>query len=142
LIHALVSPVLAVILGRMTEAGMGRRKRDEAKAAHWRGHVAAQDSSGLSVRAYCAEQGLREPAFYAWKRTLRERDAADVAAGPESGRAAFAEVVVVREAPVPSSAPDALVVGFACGARVRLAPGFDAPLFSQVARALLEAERC
>lgn len=117
---------------------MGRRRRDEAKAAHWRGHVAAQGSSGLTVRAYCAAQGLREPAFYAWKRTLRERDAA----GVETGGAAFAEVVVVRDASAPTAAAGALVVEFACGARVRLDCGFDAPLFARLARALLEAERC
>lgn len=120
---------------------MGRRRRNEAKAAHWRGHVAAQDSSGLSVRAYCAAYGLREPGFYAWKRTLRERDAEGLAAGPDAGRAAFAELVV-REAPAPCATVGTLVVEFACGARVHVDRAFDAPLFTRLAHALLEAERC
>jgi hypothetical protein len=31
-------------------------------------------ASGLSARAFCAREGLAEPSFYSWRRTLAERD--------------------------------------------------------------------
>jgi transposase-like protein len=36
--------------------------------------VRRQTESGLSIRAFCQQQQLREPLFYAWRRTIRERD--------------------------------------------------------------------
>jgi transposase-like protein len=30
--------------------------------------------SGLSIRAFCRKHNLAEPSFYAWRRTLAERD--------------------------------------------------------------------
>lgn len=56
---------------------MSGRRRPQAggKAQFWRGHLARQPRSGLSIRAYCARQGLSEPSFYAWRAELARRDA-------------------------------------------------------------------
>jgi len=35
-----------------------------------------QEASGLSVRQFCEKRGLREPSFYAWRRTLKQSDQA------------------------------------------------------------------
>jgi hypothetical protein len=48
--------------------------RDVAKERFWRRIVRQWRESGLSVRAFCAQQGLAEPNSYAWRRTIRERD--------------------------------------------------------------------
>jgi hypothetical protein len=53
---------------------MARHERDVAKEGLWRDVVARQTVSGLSVRAFCSREQLRESAFYAWRRTIRERD--------------------------------------------------------------------
>lgn len=53
---------------------MARHERDVAKEGRWRDVVARQAVSGLSVRAFCQREQLRESAFYAWRRTIRERD--------------------------------------------------------------------
>lgn len=45
------------------------------KEAYWRWHVGVQSAGGESVRAYCRQQGLSEPSFYAWRRALAKRDA-------------------------------------------------------------------
>jgi len=129
---------------------MGRR--DGGKEAQWRRHVRGQRASGLSVRGYCASHGLRESAFYWWKRIIGERDAEKAPAQALGrteplGRASFAEVVV-RETPQASAEAEdqgiiaGLLVEFPCGARVRLGQGFDAAEFARVARALLAVERC
>ena len=55
---------------------MARRQRDPAKEAFWRDVLRRFAASGLSVRAFCKLERLAEPAFYAWRWTIGERDAA------------------------------------------------------------------
>ena len=72
----------------------GAAVRDRKKEARWRGIVRGQASSGLSVRAYCKQHGLREHGFYWWRRELVRRDAAK-----SSRPATFVPVQVVKEEP-------------------------------------------
>lgn len=48
--------------------------RNRKKESFWRRHVRAQTTNGESVRAYCRGRGLKEPAFYWWRRELAQRD--------------------------------------------------------------------
>jgi hypothetical protein len=57
-------------------------RRSAEKEQFWQGHVARQRAGGLSVRVYCARQGLTEPSFYAWRRELARRDQARRSARP------------------------------------------------------------
>ncbi len=50
--------------------------RDRNKAAFWRRVLRRQAGSGLSIRAWCRQQDLREPSFYWWRRKLARRDGA------------------------------------------------------------------
>ena len=50
------------------------RRRNPQREEFWRKTLAAWEKSGQSVRAFCAGRGLSEPSFYAWRRTLRERN--------------------------------------------------------------------
>src|ERR1700733_6463413 len=52
----------------------GQSNRDRGKEQFWRRTFRQWRRSGLSVRAYCAEHGLAEPSFYAWRRIVAERD--------------------------------------------------------------------
>lgn len=52
---------------------MAKGDRDLAKEQLWREAVARQASSGLNVRSFCQQEQLTESAFYAWRRTIRER---------------------------------------------------------------------
>ena len=45
-------------------------------------------ASELSVRAFCAQQGVAEASFYSWKRELRLRDAGTPSAAAKSSAAA------------------------------------------------------
>lgn len=51
-------------------------RRSGERAAFWREQVREQAAGGLTVRRFCQARGLSEPSFYAWRRTLREREAA------------------------------------------------------------------
>ncbi len=53
---------------------MANMQRDAGKEQFWRGVLKRQAASGLSVRAFCQRERLTESSFYAWRRTLAERD--------------------------------------------------------------------
>jgi hypothetical protein len=54
---------------------MGRGPgRSQAKERIWRQHVERQRRSKLTVRDFCADAGISEPSFYAWRRELARRD--------------------------------------------------------------------
>ena len=93
---------------------MSRRRAEEW--AKWRGLVSEQGQSGGSVAAFCGERGLRDSQFFAWKKRLRNAEAAQ-----------FVEVRPV-EGLVQSSAArnHAIEVRLAGGRSVVVAPGFDA----------------
>jgi hypothetical protein len=114
---------------------MGRRGREPSVELEqsWRARVREQQSSGQSVAAYCASEGLSAASFYAWRRTLAERDRRRRSAG----RPQFVPVRVKAEASVPLPL-DVVLDG---GGVVRVGPGFDAALLRAVVAAL-EAAPC
>ena len=54
---------------------MTKRGRDTEREAFWRLALSEQRASGLSVRAFCRREGLSQASWYAWRRTLAEREA-------------------------------------------------------------------
>jgi|SRR5208282_483598 transposase-like protein len=40
-------------------------------AEEWRQIIDGQRTSGLTIAAYCRDRGIKDSAFYAWKRRLR-----------------------------------------------------------------------
>jgi Transposase len=50
-----------------------------ANRDRWQGLIERQAESGLSVRAFCRQESLREPSFYAWRRKLAQREGKDMA---------------------------------------------------------------
>lgn len=53
---------------------MANKQRDVSKERFWRSALKRQANSGLSVRAFCQREQLTESAFYAWRRTVAERN--------------------------------------------------------------------
>ena len=60
--------------------GKRTSKRNLRLEARWRALLARYPKSGLSVRAFCARQRVKECGFYTWRRTLRLRDQEQAAA--------------------------------------------------------------
>lgn len=52
------------------------KRRDPQREAMWREVLTRHGRSGLGVRAFCQQQRLPESSFHAWRRTIRQRDAA------------------------------------------------------------------
>jgi transposase-like protein len=78
---------------------MATKNRDGEREAYWQGVLRRHAQSGQSVRAFCRCEQLSEPSFYAWRRTIEERDAA----GRQPMQPAFLPVAI-RETPAAESA--------------------------------------
>jgi transposase-like protein len=111
---------------------MARGQRDSGKEQFWSGIVRLWQRSGQTVRAFCDEQGVSEPSFYAWRRILAQRDR----------HAAAPAFVPLHITPAPATAPPpSLEVVVGAGRVVRVPPGFDAATLRDLL-AVLEAPSC
>jgi transposase-like protein len=126
----------------------GRRKRDFGKERFWRRALRQWRRSGLNVRAFCAEHGVTEASFYAWRRIVAQRDqeSASVHAKPERDRVRHATPanddapVFVPLRVIDASAQAAFEILLARGRVVRVLRGFDTETLRQLL-AILEEDR-
>ena len=105
-----------------------------SKEQLWRAVVRRWRASGLSVRAFCQQQGIAQPTFYAWRRTLAQRDAETVN---------FVPVRVTADSQALTTADSwagAVELVLGAGRRLRVGPGFDGPTLTRLL-ALLEEGR-
>lgn len=108
-------------------------RRSIDKEQFWRGKMRQFRSSGLSVRAFCEEQGLSQPSFYAWRRTLVARDKATLRFVP-------VQVTPQLQPMAPDMSTGAVELVLHGGRRLRIGPGFDEPTLTRLL-ALLEESR-
>ena len=117
---------------------MARWQRDRAKERTWRQHVVAWRRSRVTVRAYCASQGLPEPNFYAWRRTLAARD---LQAARRRRRAPTPSFIPVRVVSDVTPSRRSVEVVLANGRVLRVGGDFDPQVVRQLL-ALLEEPAC
>jgi hypothetical protein len=96
-----------------------RQGKSEAWAK-WRGLVSEQIESGRCVAEFCRERGLKSGQFFAWKKRLRESEAAkfvavEVSPDPDPKRV-----------PGPEVHGGAIEVRLGRGRSLVIEPGFDA----------------
>jgi hypothetical protein len=107
--------------------------RQSKKELYWRGMVERWQRSGQTIRAFCDARGLSEPSFYAWKRTIAERDQRQEAADMP----AFLPVRVA-----PSAASPTLEVVVGPGRVIRVPSDFDADMLRRLLAVLQEGPSC
>ena len=105
---------------------MAASKRDPAKEALWRKTLKRFSASGLSVREFCKRENVTESAFYAWRRTIGERDDAG------NSEPAFVPAVINGEAQhdVP------LVLALTSGMKLHFPPATPAKRVAELVHAL------
>jgi hypothetical protein len=121
-----------------------RRERDSGKERFWRDAVRRWDRSKWTVRDFCAEHGLSEASFYAWRRIIAERDKRAARRSSErddqTGTVEPPAFVPVRV--TPAAPPPALEVVIGAGRVVRVSPGFDAATLRNLLAVLEEVSSC
>lgn len=135
------------------------RRGDPQRREHWEAVVRRWREGGQAVRAYCRAEGVRESAFYFWRKKLEGR--AGGAAGksePAPARPTASGVQPPQATPshrlsTPSFLPVRLVESHTAGAgsgleivleqgrTVRVSPGFDRQTLADVL-AVLEVRPC
>jgi len=104
------------------------RVASEALALTWNRRIARQRRSQVSIAEFCSEEGISPNTFYAWRRRLREGDAA----GSRSG------LFVPIELPSPW-APAGVRIELPGGAVVILPPEASAELVTAAIGAVMRA---
>jgi hypothetical protein len=112
---------------------MANKNRDGKREAFWRGVLKRHATGGHSIRAFCRREKLSEPSFYAWRRTIHERDAAR----KHSPRLAFLPAAIVPPAIDDVAASDgSLVIELRGGRRLRLPESMAAGRVAELVHAL------
>lgn len=110
-------------------------QRDSEREQFWRRTIEACARSGDTIRRFCADRGLNEPSFYAWRRELRRRDAERNVPTrvPNTGRRAAARFVPLTVKPPAPSSSIEIVRG---GTTIRFPRDVDAGLLAGVLEAI------
>ena len=97
-----------------------RRPRHE----QWQELITQHEQSGLTVQAFCAQQGVTAASFYQWRKQLRDK--------------AGMRFALVEHSVNGSRSSAAVELVLASGERVQVAPGTDAATLRMVLGVLRE----
>jgi transposase len=100
------------------------KPRDPDKEQYWRQLIQRWQRSRLSARAFCQCHDLSLPSFYAWRRTLRQRDQRT----DPAPLVTFVPVQVRHD----DDAPPPLELVLANGRCLRIPQGYDADQLRQL----------
>ena len=116
---------------------MGKAKiSDTEQRQFWQMVLEKFQSSGLSVRQFCRQEGLSEPSFYSWRRRLTQARNSDGISKPETQSEAFIRVSI------PPSQPGCLELILAAGHTLRIPLDIDGAFLTGVLSALTQAKLC
>ncbi|MDB4650200.1 transposase [Pirellulaceae bacterium] len=85
---------------------MANSNRSLEKEQFWRLVLDEQAASGLSVRAFCRQEGISEPSYYAWRKELAVRDAKPVSR-PDKPHVVPVQVIDSKAADPKAAGPQA-----------------------------------
>lgn len=106
---------------------MSRPQRDANRERLWRRHLKQQQSSGLTVRAFCSLHQLKETSFFFWKKEIAKRDREAATAAPTP---AFMSVSIVDSPASRRETP--IEIRLADGPYLRVRSGCDRGLLADV----------
>jgi len=108
---------------------MARLQRDLNREQIWRRHLDRQQSSGLTVRAYCRANTLRETSFFYWKKEIAKRDREATPSATPSAPA-FVPVAVIGPPADRNESP--IDIRLVEGQRLRVRSGCNLDLLADV----------
>jgi hypothetical protein len=99
-------------------------RRTSSRIEYWRGQVAQQERSGLSVKQFCETQRITEQSFYVWRKRLQKQPPM---------RFALVEAVGGERQPAGDAG---LELVMASGERLRISASVDTALLRSVLEVL------
>ena len=111
------------------------KQRDPRKQQFWRRTVRQWHNSGSTVAAFCRQRGLSPASFYAWRRTLAQRDA-------QAAHLVPVRVVGASTPDAGAAAPTGLELVLEGGRWLRIGPAFDAATLRRLLALLQEGQPC
>ena len=116
---------------------MGKEhKTDNELRQFWQMAVDTWQSSDLSVRQFCKQEGLSEPSFYSWRKKLAKRDKPQVSKAKELASSDFLKVSL------PQSHSAGLELVLSSGNILRINPSVDSKTLIRAISVLQEAGLC
>jgi hypothetical protein len=121
--------------------------RNGAKERSWRGLIQQWRHSGMTIRDFCVEHEVSEPSFFAWRRTIADRDrqsghsSADGYGNVDSNKTQDSPTFVPLHV-VSTPAGTAYEVVLRDGCIVRVPAGFDPATLRQLLVLLNEERPC
>ena len=112
------------------------RKPDADQQQFWQMVIETWQSSGLSVRNFCKQEGLSEPAFYSWRRKLTKADVPKKDEPKAANSSAFIKVSM------PKDNRASLELVLSSGNVLRISSNADSQTLTNVLSALCEAGLC
>ena len=106
------------------------------KERYWRGVISKAARSGLSIRAFCEQEGVSSGQFYIWRRKLKARGHGKGRGSSPSGGPTFALVSDGTEGELAG-----IELVLAGGRRLRISKGVDRETLAEVV-AVLDGEGC
>lgn len=114
---------------------MGKvREIDGDREQFWRMAIETWQTSGLSVRQFCTNEGLSKPSFYCWRKKLAGDSVQNDTDKPKPS--AFIEVAM------PRNTPGVIELLFTSGNTLRIPAGVDAATLRTVLSAVCAVGIC
>ena len=107
---------------------MANSQRDPQRERFWRETIGRQAASDLNVREFCRREQLAETSFFAWRRTIRQRDGEH----QPSEQPAFVPAVVTSTSPGDTS----IILELASGRALKLPESISAARLAELVHAL------
>lgn len=109
----------------MHSGGMTKQERLAERRKHWSELIARQKQSGKTVEAFCEENGVGGPSFYAWRKRLK-------------GKIPSVGFALVETPAVGQQRGEPIELILSSGDRLQIGPGVDLARLRQVLSALRE----
>lgn len=111
-------------------------KSDTDQCQFWQMAIESWQSSGLSIRQFCKQEGLSEPSFYSWRKRLTSVDV------PKANKSDICRSEPFIRVSLPKQDAARLEIVLSSGHTLQIPPGFDRQTLTDVLGALSETHRC
>jgi len=112
------------------------KSSQEEQRQFWKMVFDTHKSSGLNIKQFCKNEGISEAAFYAWRKKLAAPEKSTPAPPKNATSAGFIQVSI------PEGKAAGLELVLTSGHILRINPGVDNKILSNVLSALKQADLC